>query len=215
MERGIKFEGQSSFKLKNITGVNCSGFSMDSPDSSAHWRGPPHVGREISLILGNSFSLENPVQPGAQASIYQQPQIMRNKKTHLKLGFSNPMGRAPPWQNSTGQNNRIPNERNLGDFEDLLPKQLDRSRSTACNMALEEEEDDERELENFLRQREGFKKHCEDLIEEEGRDPNFLSDDEINSIIREKMKILDIYNVVVLKQGKDDIDFRWETTAEG
>lgn len=207
MERNNKFEIQDSFKLKNINEVNTDNFSINTLGSSAFWSGPNQIGKEISLILGDSFTLENSDKINSQSLIFQQGQMMRNKKNHLKLSFGGRPGAPVNWQNSTSQNNRILGEDEHPEIDDLVLKNLDRSRSTTCNLLIEED-DDERALDHFLRQKEGFKKHCEDEVEDEGRDPNFLSDDEINSIIKEKMKILDIYNVVVLKRGEDDIAFR-------
>ena len=110
-------------------------------------------------------------------------------------------------KNSFTQNNRIIEENQLNTLNDPRKKKnLDESLSTACNLLIEE--DDEEEMDRFLKQREGFKKHCLDELDEEDKDPNLLSDDEVESIIKEKMKILDIYNVVVLKKGRDDVKFR-------
>ena len=206
MEREIKFETNPSFKLKDINEINTDNFSINTLGSSAHWSGPNQIGKEISLILGKSFTLENSEHINSQSLSFQQRQMMQNKKNNLTLSFHNNRGHPLKWENSTSQNNRVLKQNGMLEFDDFPPKNLDRSRSTTCNLILEE--DDEHELENFLRQREGFKKHCEDEVEDETLDPNFLSNDEINSIIREKMKILDIYNVVVLKRGKDDINFR-------
>ena len=206
MDNRINMESQRSFKLKNINHINPDDFSMNTMGSSAYLSGPHQIEKEISLILGNSFTLENPEN---MSNIFpvREKNMMLNKKDNLKLSFHSNQNGQIKWQNSTGQNNRIIEESENDD--DVMCKQnLDRSHSTTCNLIIEESDDDESQLDNFLRQREGFKKHCQDEIEDESKDPNFLSDDEIDSIIKEKMKILDIYNVVVLKQGKDDINFR-------
>lgn len=208
MERDIKFDNRGSFKLKNINEVNTDNFSINTLGSSAFWSGPNQIGKEISLILGDSFTLDKSDKLNTQSLIFQHGQMMLNKKNNLKMSFQSGPGDLAKWENSTGQNNRILPEKEYPNFDEFVLKNLDKSRSTTCNLILEEDDDDERELDNFLRQKEGFKKHCEDEMEDELRDPNFLSNEEINSIIKEKMRILDIYNVVVLKQGKDDINFR-------
>jgi len=204
MERAINMETQQSFKLKNINNINTEDFSMNTLGSPAYLSDPNVIENEISLILGKSFSLEN-----SENIPSHKKKMMLNKKHNLKLNFENKRKNEIRFQNSTGQKNRINVENEYDDLDDFhVKKNLNQSGSTTCNLIIEEE-DDQSELDYFLKQREGFKKHCEDYIEDESKDPNFLSDDEINCIIKEKMKILDIYNVVVLKRGTDDINFRY------
>ena len=207
MDQRINIENQEQFKLKNINDVNADNISLNTLNSSAYWSGSNQKKAEISLILGDSFTLENSGNIFSQNLLPFDKSTMKNKREDLKIRLESCESRFQGWNHQSQIKNRIIPEKENGDLEDFSKKQnLDNTRSTVCNLILEE--DDEEEIDHFLRQREGFKKHCEDEIEDESKDPNFLSDDEIESIIKEKMRILDIYNVVVLKKGKDDIHFR-------
>ena len=164
------------------------------------------MGTEISLILGDSFNLETPKKNISNSFFANPNNHMKNKKNNFKICINNNIDQDLNYEKSTDMNNRLILKEDHYHNKDFFDKKnLNISNSTSCNLILEE--DDESEIENFLLHREGFKKHCEEKLIEE-KDPNFLSDDEINSIIKEKMRILDIYNVVVLKKGQDTTEFR-------
>ena len=205
MNRLENHENHNSFKLGNINNINSDNFSLQTNGTSAYQSGSHQMGTEISLILGDSFNLENSAKNISNSFFANPNNHMKNKRNNFKINLNQNKNSEFNYKNSTIMNNRFilkeDRDQNNSFFE---KKNLNQSNSTSCNLILEDDDD---EIDNFLLHREGFKKHCEDQLVEE-KDPNFLSDEEINSIIKEKMRILDIYNVVVLKKGQDTTEFR-------
>lgn len=208
MNRSYNLEKQKQIKLKDINHLLGKDFSLnDTFNSSPCWPVSRPTNTDFSLILGDSFTLEKDDSAPPRNLIKMTYSAMRNKKNDLNLTLQTAPKKSTKPKKSSTQKIRVESPfRTKNSMKGESRCKLNRTLSTACNLQIED--DDSEEMDRFLKQKEGFKKHCRDDSEEEGRDPNFLSDDEVESIIKEKMKILDIYNVVVLKKGRDDVKFR-------
>jgi hypothetical protein len=205
MDNKINIEKSTQIKLKDLSRANTTALSLNNTfNSGPNWSmtNPPKT--NFSLILNDSMSLEHP-QNTLPLNIHNMStSSMKNRRDDLELVLGHSTKTRKKTKNSFPEISRINGMENVKPPVNLKSEaRMSRSMSTRCNMLVEE--DDEEEMDRFLKQREGFKKHC---LDEDGGDPNFLSDDEVDSIIKEKMRILEIYNVVVLKQGPDDVNFR-------
>lgn len=195
MKQSLNIEISNSIKLKDFSRIQAEPIAMNPFETSnmnSQYKNPL-LDTEISLILGDSFLDEQYSNIDSNHFQKRRRSTMKNKKLNLKIDLKN----SVPYSED-----KIVMEEKSNDF--LFSKKLNYLKSSKSNM-IEEETD----TECFLQEKTRMDTYCNHDSEDDYIDPNFMSQDEIDLMISQKMRVLELYNVVVLKKGEDNTAFRY------